>query len=143
MINKCKIKIVQRELYNVRDPPWRRNWKFVRKRTIAAWIIAVTIFNQYILEHTIYLLGLCREKIYLDNSSPFLFDYLLKSILTVKSFIRAKFSNPLSINSLFWAWIQSYLGPRIQKALLQFFFSKKLKKIRYIRSQAIPIPFHT
>ena len=143
MINKCKIKIVQRELYNVRDPPWKRDWKFVRKRTIAVWIIAVTIFNQYILEHTIYLIGLCQGKIYLDNSSPLLFDYLLKSILTIKSFIRAEFSNPLSINSLFWAWIQSYLGPRIQKALLQFFFSKKLKKIRYIRSQAIPIPFHT
>ena len=22
MINKCKVKIVQRELYNGRDPPW-------------------------------------------------------------------------------------------------------------------------
>ena len=22
MINKCRIKMVQRELYNVRDPPW-------------------------------------------------------------------------------------------------------------------------
>ena len=27
MINKCRIKIVQRELYNVRDPPWGRDWK--------------------------------------------------------------------------------------------------------------------
>ena len=25
MINKCRTKIVQRELYNVRDPPWRRD----------------------------------------------------------------------------------------------------------------------
>ena len=27
MINKCKIKIVQKELYNVRDPPWIRDRK--------------------------------------------------------------------------------------------------------------------
>ena len=30
MINKCKIKMVQRELYNVRDPPWGGDRK--RKR---------------------------------------------------------------------------------------------------------------
>jgi len=35
------------------------------------------------------LLGLCRGQIYLDNSNPFLFDYLLKSILTIITFIRA------------------------------------------------------
>ena len=35
----------------------------------------------------IYLLGLCRGQIYLDKSSPFLFNDLLKSILTVKSFL--------------------------------------------------------
>ena len=64
-----------------------------------------------------YLLELCWWQIYLDNSSLFLFDYLLKSILTIKSFIWAKFSNPLSTNSLYWAywaWIQSYLGPMIK-----------------------------
>ena len=31
MINKCRIKIVQRELYNVRDPPWGRDWKRERE----------------------------------------------------------------------------------------------------------------
>ena len=36
-----------------------------------------------------YLFGLCRGQIYLENSNPFLFDYLLKSILTVIPFIRA------------------------------------------------------
>ena len=35
----------------------------------------------------IYLLRLCRGQIYLDKSSPFLFNDLLKSILTVKSFL--------------------------------------------------------
>ena len=59
------------------------------------------------------LLGLCRRQIYSDNSNPFLFNYLLKSILTVTSFIRTQLSNPLSTNSLYWAywaWIQSYFG---------------------------------
>ena len=27
MINKCRIKMIQRELYNVRDPPWGRDRK--------------------------------------------------------------------------------------------------------------------
>jgi len=31
MINKCMIKIVQRELYNTKDPPWRGDRKFVRE----------------------------------------------------------------------------------------------------------------
>ena len=31
MINKCKIKMVQRELYNVRDPLWGRDWKRERE----------------------------------------------------------------------------------------------------------------
>ena len=35
------------------------------------------------------LLGLCRGWIYLDNSGPFLFDYLLKFILIVIPFIRS------------------------------------------------------
>ena len=35
MINKYKIKIVQNELYNVRDPPWIRDWKIVEESTVA------------------------------------------------------------------------------------------------------------
>ena len=31
MINKCRIKIVQEELYNVRDPPWIGNREKERK----------------------------------------------------------------------------------------------------------------
>ena len=27
MINKCRMKIVQREIYNVKDPPWKGDWK--------------------------------------------------------------------------------------------------------------------
>jgi len=31
MINKCRIRIIQRKLYNTRDPPWRGDRKFVRE----------------------------------------------------------------------------------------------------------------
>ena len=31
MINKCRAKIVQRELYNVRDSPWRRQGEIKRE----------------------------------------------------------------------------------------------------------------
>ena len=35
MINKCKIKIVQKGLYNVRDPPWIRDRKIIEESTVA------------------------------------------------------------------------------------------------------------
>ena len=35
MINKCMIKIIQMELYNIRDPSRRGDQKFVRESTVA------------------------------------------------------------------------------------------------------------
>ena len=35
MINKCRINIVQNELYNVRNPPCGRDWKIVKESTVA------------------------------------------------------------------------------------------------------------
>ena len=35
MINKCRIKIVQNELYNVRDPLWIEDQKFIKESTVA------------------------------------------------------------------------------------------------------------
>ena len=35
MTNKCKIKIVQKELYNVRNPPWIEDWKIIKESTVA------------------------------------------------------------------------------------------------------------
>ena len=35
MINKCKIKIVQKELYNVRDPPWIGDQKIIEEDIVA------------------------------------------------------------------------------------------------------------
>ena len=36
MINKCKVKIIKRELYNVKDPPWRKDRRFVRESIVIA-----------------------------------------------------------------------------------------------------------
>ena len=52
MINKCRIKMVQMELYNVRDPQWKGKEKFVKESTLTVRAIYVTIFHQYIQEHT-------------------------------------------------------------------------------------------
>ena len=41
IINKCKIKIVQKELYNVRDPPWIRTVKREKERTVTIKIVFV------------------------------------------------------------------------------------------------------
>ena len=39
IINKCRIKIVQKELYNVRDPPWIEDRKRRKERTLAIKIV--------------------------------------------------------------------------------------------------------
>ena len=41
MINKYRIKIVQKELYNVRNPPWMKDRERERERTIAIKIVFV------------------------------------------------------------------------------------------------------
>ena len=35
MTNRCRIKIVQEELYNVRDPSWIRDQKIIEESTVA------------------------------------------------------------------------------------------------------------
>ena len=45
MINKCRIKIVQEKLYNVRDPPWIEDRKKVEESTIVSKIVFVTVSN--------------------------------------------------------------------------------------------------
>ena len=35
MTNKCRIKIVQKELYNVRDPSWIEDRKIIKESTVA------------------------------------------------------------------------------------------------------------
>ena len=50
MINKWKAKIVQRGLYNRRNPPWRKDLGINREGTIAISRTPVTIPIQYLLE---------------------------------------------------------------------------------------------
>ena len=45
MINKCKIKTKENELYNVRDPPWIGDRKKGEESTVASKIVFVTISN--------------------------------------------------------------------------------------------------
>ena len=45
MINKWRAKIVQRELYNVRDPPWRRDRRIERESTVVIKAVSVTNFK--------------------------------------------------------------------------------------------------
>ena len=74
MINKCRIKIVQKELYNVRNPPRIEDRKNHRRKYFSN---LDCICNCFQLIHTrTYLLGPGREWIYLDQSFLFLFDYL-------------------------------------------------------------------
>ena len=44
MINKCWIKIFQRELYNVRDPPWERDRKKRENNIVVIKIVLVLCF---------------------------------------------------------------------------------------------------
>ena len=41
MINKCRIKIVQEELYNVKDPPWIEEREREKEKTVAFKIVFV------------------------------------------------------------------------------------------------------
>ena len=50
MINKWKAKIVQRGLFNRRNPPWREDPGINREGTIAISRTPVTILIQYLLE---------------------------------------------------------------------------------------------
>ena len=78
--------MVQMELYNMRDPPWREEEKFVREPYSNLSHICNRL--QPIYTRT-YLLRLCLGQVYLNNSNLLPFDYLLKSILTVILLIKA------------------------------------------------------
>ena len=109
--------------YKKRRNQWKK-WSENCKRKHCSSLNHICNHFQLIYTKT-YLIGLYRGQIYLDNSNLFLFDYLLNFILTVISFIRAYFSNPLSSNSLylaFWVWIRSYLRSRIQNVSLQYIY---------------------
>ena len=60
-IKKWRIKIVQKELYNVRDPPWIGDQKNHKRNTVA---IKNQLYNQICRDYIrIDLLGLCRGQL--------------------------------------------------------------------------------
>ena len=48
MINKCRNKMTQGGIYNVRDPPWEGDWKNKKKNTVAIWVVSISNWNQFI-----------------------------------------------------------------------------------------------
>ena len=65
MINKCRIKIIQRELYNGRDPPWKGDRKNHKRNTVA---IKNQICNQTCVKYIrTRLLELCRGRFSLEK----------------------------------------------------------------------------
>ena len=52
MTNKCRIKIVQKGLYNVRDPPWIKDWKKREREDCTNQNCICNLFNWFILELT-------------------------------------------------------------------------------------------
>ena len=98
--------------YKLEREPWERGSKICKRKHCSS-LNHICNYFQSINTRT-YLLGLCRWPIYSEKSSPFLFDYPLNFILTVVLFIRIYFSTLFSTNSLYWAWIQSYIEPKIQ-----------------------------
>ena len=83
MINKCRIKIIQRELYNGRDPPWRRDRKNHERNTVA---IKNQICNQTCVKYIrTHLLELCQGGFSLENS-------IYLPVLDILSFFRTHFS---------------------------------------------------
>ena len=66
MINKWKAKIVQRGLYNRRNPPWRENPGMNRESIVVISRTLVTILIQYLLEQS--SLDCAENKLSLINS---------------------------------------------------------------------------
>ena len=65
MINKCRIKIIQRELYNGRDPPWKGDRKNHKRNTVA---IKNQICNQTCVKYIrTRLLELCWGRFSLEK----------------------------------------------------------------------------
>ena len=99
MINKWKTKVVQRGLYNRRNPPWRENPGMNRESIVAISRTPITIFIQYLLEQN--SLDCVENKLSLIKSVH-LCLIVMNTILTV---IHALKSSSLthSTNLLYWA----------------------------------------
>ena len=52
MNDKCRVKMIQRELYSRRNPSWKGDPEIKRENTVTIWTILVTIVIQYTLEQS-------------------------------------------------------------------------------------------
>ena len=77
----------KRRWYKLKRGPWEKGSEICKKKHCNNLNHIYNHFQSIYINT--YLFRLCQEQIYLDNSNPFLFDYLLKSILIVIPFIRA------------------------------------------------------
>ena len=100
MINKCRIKIIQGELYNGRDPSWRGDQKNHKRNTVA---IKNQICNQTCVKYIrTRLLGLCWWRFSLEK-----LIYLL--VLDILYFRLTHFS-PVFQPTLYKFIVLSFLG---------------------------------
>ena len=104
MINKWKAKIVQRGLYNRRNPPWREDHRINRENTVAISRTLVTILIQYLLEQSS---SDCAEnKLSLINSIH-LSLIVVNTILTVIHALK-----PSSLTNSLQIYCTGLTGPR-------------------------------
>ena len=104
MINKWKTKIVQRRLYNKRNPPWREGPGINRESTVAISRTPVTILIQYLLEQSS---SDCAEnKLSLINSIH-LCLIVVNTILTVIYTLK-----PRSLTHSLQIYCTGFTGPR-------------------------------
>ena len=104
MINKWKAKIVQRGLYNKRNPPWREDPRINRESTVAISRTPITILIQYLLEQSS---SDCAEnKLSLINSIH-LCLIVMNTILTVIHALK-----PSSLTHSLQIYCTELTGPR-------------------------------
>ena len=48
IINKCRNKMTQKGIYNVRDPPWEGDLKNKKENIVAIWVVSISNRNQFI-----------------------------------------------------------------------------------------------
>ena len=104
MINKWKAKIVQRGLYNRRDPPWRKGLGINRESTVSISRTPVTILIQYLLEQNSS--NCAKNKLSLINSVH-LCLIVMNTILTVIHALK-----PNSLTHSLQIYYTGLIGPK-------------------------------
>ena len=87
--DKWRAKIIQRDIYNVRDPWWKGNWK-IRKEILqqSRTEFVVKLDNQYIRTD---LLRLCRGQFYLEQTSLSSFSCHLNPLYLLSNSLKSSF----------------------------------------------------